>query len=127
MAKGKLTPAEQLQQHVNDCAKRYAHWETERRDGCVDPNWSDGVNLNLVRGHIICAKGQIRHTCDKFGLTIPAIYYRALPPVMPGDFFVIDGKNYDPQRVARLTNLRGNPAKEQTDKREVEAVQLSLF
>ena len=127
MAKRKLTPAEQLQHHVDECVKRYAHWEAERRDGCVDPNWADGTNLNLVRGHIICAKKKIRHTCEEFGLVIPAIYFRALPPVMPDDFFVTDGKNYNPQRAKRIKSLRGVPESEQTDKREVVAVQLSLF
>ena len=127
MAKRKLTHAQELREHVNRLAERYAHWEQERRDGCVDPNWSDGVNLNLVRNHIINFKRQIRHTCEEYGLTIPAIYYRPLPPLMSADFFVADGKNYDPQRVARLTNLRSNPAKEQPAKREATTIQLSLF
>ena len=81
------------------------------------------MNLNLVRGHIICAKGQIRRTCDNFGLVIPAIYYRPLPPEMPADFFVTDGKNYNPKRIARIMNLRGKP----DDDGEEKPVQLSLF
>lgn len=119
MAKRKLTPAQELREHVNRLAERYARWEKEHRDGCVDPNWSDGVNLNLVRNHIINFKRQILHTCDNFNLPIPAIYYRALPPEMSADFFVTDGKNYNPQRVARILNLRGAS--------ETKPVQMSLF
>ena len=119
MAKRKLTPVQELREQVNRLAERYAHWEQERRDGCVDPNWSDGVNLNLVRNHIINFKRQIRRTCDNFNLPMPAIYYRALPPEMPADFFVTDGKNYNPKRVARIMNLRGED--------ELSPVQLSLF
>ena len=89
MAKHKLTPVQELQEYVNRLAERYAHWEKERHDGCVDPNWSDGVNLNLVRNHIINFKRQIRRTCDNF------------------DFFVTNGKNYNPQRIARILGLRG--------------------
>ena len=37
MAKRKLTPAQELREHVNRLAERYTHWEQERRDGCVDP------------------------------------------------------------------------------------------
>ena len=107
MAKHKLTPVQELQEYVNRLAERYAHWEKERHDGCVDPNWSDGVNLNLVRNHIINFKRQIRRTCDNFNLPIPAIYFKALPPEMPDDFFVTNGKNYNPQRIARILGLRG--------------------
>ncbi len=120
MAKRKLTPAQELREHINRLAERYLHWEAERRDGCVDPNWSDGVNLNLVRGHIIAEKRNISRTCNEFGLTIPAIYYRALPPEMPADFFVMDGKNYNPNRVSRIMNLRGGAS-------ETKPVQMSLF
>ncbi len=119
MAKRKLTPAQELREYVNRLAERYAHWEEERREGCVDPNWSDGVNLNLVRNHIINFKRQIRLTCDKFCLTIPAIYYRPLPPEMPADFFVTDGKNYNSHRIERIRNLRGAS--------ESKPVQLTLF
>ena len=120
MAKRKLTPAQELREHVNKLAERYSHWEKERRDGCVDPNWSDGVNLNLMRNHIINFKRQIRRTCDNFNLPIPAIYFKALPPEMPADFFVMDGKNYNPNRVSRIMNLRGTES-------EPKPVQLTLF
>ena len=119
MSKLPKTGVEELQKHVAACSKEYEHWKALRTDGGTDPNWSDGVNLNLVRTHIICAKKEIRRTCDKFGLTIPAIYYRPLPPEMPADFFVTNGKNSDPQRIARIMNLRGDD--------ELKPVQLSLF
>ena len=122
MAKRKLTHAQELREHVNRLAERYAHWEQERRDGCVDPNWSDGVNLNLVRNHIINFKRQIHRICDNFNLPIPAIYYRPLPPEMPRDFFST-GKNYNPQRIARILNPHGKPDND----REAKPVQLTLF
>ena len=126
MAKQKPTPAQELQKQVNRLAERYVRWETERRDGCVDPNWSDGVNLNLVRNHIINFKRQICRTCDFFDLPIPAIYYRPLPPEMSADFFVTNGKNYNPQRVARIMNLRGNEVSKR-EQPKTAPVQLKLF
>ena len=128
MAKRKLTPAQELREHVNRLAERHARWERERCDGCVDPNWSDGDNLNLVRNHIIYYKQQIRLTCNKFSLTIPAIYYRPLPPEMPHDFFST-GKNYNPQRIARILNLRGLSDKKKTEEEKSKSVpvQLTLF
>ena len=29
------------------------HWDDLKKNGCSDPAWPDGVNLNLVRNHII--------------------------------------------------------------------------
>ena len=31
----------------------YRHWDDMKKNGCSDPAWPDGVNLNLVRNHII--------------------------------------------------------------------------
>lgn len=31
----------------------YVHWNDIYQNGCFDPCWEDGVNLNLVRNHII--------------------------------------------------------------------------
>ena len=33
MGKRKLTPAQELQQHVDECVNRYEHWERERKQG----------------------------------------------------------------------------------------------
>ena len=36
-----------------------SHWHNLRANGCNDPFWPDGVNLNLVRNHIIYGLQQI--------------------------------------------------------------------
>lgn len=36
-----------------------SHWQDLRANGCNDPFWPDGVNLNLVRNHIIYALRRI--------------------------------------------------------------------
>ena len=36
-----------------------AHWHDLKANGCSDPFWPDGVNMNLVRNHIIYALRQI--------------------------------------------------------------------
>ena len=117
MSKKKKTAAEELKELVEDCAERYTRWKNLRTNGGSDQYWSDGVNLNLVRNHIKYAKHQIKEHCAKHGLVIPAIYYKALPPEMPNDFYVITGKHY--QRRMELKR-RINGTTEAT-------VQLSLF
>lgn len=127
------TPTENLKELAAECGKRYDHWQKEREEGCVDPNWSDGVNLNLVRNHIIFYKKKIRRVCDESGLVIPSIYYRPLPPEMPTDFFVIGGKNYDPSRINRILGYDSPSACneenkiESTARAESEEYQVSLF
>ncbi len=78
MAKRTKTATKQLQEHVNTCAKEYEHWNALRTDGGTDPNWSDGINLNLVRTHIVCAKKEIRRTCDKFKLVVPCDLFQSV-------------------------------------------------
>jgi len=127
------TPTEKLKALVAECKERYDRWNKEREEGCCDPNWSDGVNLNLVRNHIIYYKRKIRHTCEEVGLVIPSIYYRALPPELPSDFFVIGGKNYNPARIKRIlgfdTSSAYNSANkvESTSQTDSGEYQLSLF
>ena len=89
------SPADKLRGLMAECAEHYDHWQNVRQNGCNDPTWSDGVNLNLIRNHIIHAKREIKSLCDNFRLVIPAIYFRPLPLTMRNDFYVITGKWYE--------------------------------
>ena len=40
-------------------AKAVDHWNDIHDNGCSDPFWSDGVNMNLVRNHVIYYLKQI--------------------------------------------------------------------
>ena len=64
-------PAGQLEE-------RFARWDFLYQHGGSDPTWSDGVNLNLVRNHIIYYKKLIK---DSYQDSVyPDIYYRDTPP-----------------------------------------------
>ena len=59
MPKKKRTPnlpwemtREELEKHI---AERFSVWDDTFENGCCDPTWEDGCNLNLVRSHIIFA------------------------------------------------------------------------
>ncbi len=63
----------------------YAEWDKLFTEGCSDPIWSDGVNLEIVRNHIIYCKKQLAEQENSlFGL--PDIYYRELPPVVDHNY-----------------------------------------
>jgi len=77
------------QKHETDYAaeleKEYARWDELFTKGGSDPFWTDGVGLELVRGHIIYYKQQLEKQGDSlFGF--PDIYYRETPPEVDSDY-----------------------------------------
>lgn len=65
--------------YAAELEKSYAEWDELFKNGGSDPFWTDGVNLELVRNHIIyCKKMLAEQENSLFGL--PDIYYRELPP-----------------------------------------------
>jgi len=83
-------PAVQLEE-------RFARWDFLYQHGGSDPTWSDGVNLNLVRNHIIYYKKLIKDSCPDS--VYPDIYYRDTPPEVD--------QNY----MARADEIRTNAQK----------------
>ena len=70
------------QKHETDYAaaleESYARWAHLYEYGGSDPFYEDGVNLNLVRNHIVYYKQMLEKENSLFGL--PDAYYRELPP-----------------------------------------------
>jgi len=63
----------------------YAQWDELFTKGGSDPSWADGVNLNLVRNHILYDKEQLeKQENSLFGL--PDVYYRETPPEVDCDY-----------------------------------------
>lgn len=44
---------EKVRRICEDIEKEFESWDYIKRNGCGDPYWADGVNMNLVRNHII--------------------------------------------------------------------------
>lgn len=62
----------------------FDRWQFLYEHGGSDPSWSDGVNLNLVRNHIIYGKRNIEENMEPD--SYPEIYYRAVPPEVSNDY-----------------------------------------
>ena len=62
----------------------YARWNQIKAEGSGDPFWEDGVNMNLVRNHIISYRRQILEITGEDNL--PEIFKREIPPEMPQNF-----------------------------------------
>ena len=69
----------------------FDRWDHLNKYGGSDPSWADGVNMNLVRSHIMFYKSQME---NKFGSgDYPDIYYRGTPPEVSPDFMA------DPEQI----------------------------
>lgn len=84
--------------YAAELEKSYAEWEKLFTEGGSDPSWSDGINANLVRNHIIYYKNQLAEQENSL-LGLPDIYYRELPPELPNDY------------IARPDEIRENALK----------------
>ena len=60
--------------------REYEHWEYLKEFGGNDPHYDDGVNMNLIRNHIIHRKNEMEKLYGKDMGKYPDIYFRELPP-----------------------------------------------
>lgn len=64
--------------------ERFQHYDEVLENGCDDPLWADGVNLNLIRNHIIIAKRNIE---EVFSVEdYPDVYDRMTPEKINDDY-----------------------------------------
>ena len=59
----KKTPQQELEQLRFQIRQSIGQWRYIKEHGCQDPFWTDGVNMNLVRNHIIYDKRQMEEIC----------------------------------------------------------------
>ena len=46
-------PEQKVKQYCGEVRKEISHWKDINQNGCNDPFWPDGCNMNLTRNHII--------------------------------------------------------------------------
>ena len=76
----------------------YARWRHLYENGGQDPTWPDGVNINLVRNHIIYYKGKIEENMTLEGY--PEAYHWGLPPLVPSDYIARPDEIREAARVS---------------------------
>ena len=91
-----------------DLEKEFARWDEIYHHGCRDPFWWDGVNLNLVRNHIIHDYRLLREKMQQpvqlslFDTGMDMKDERPVPPEMPAKWMCPTGRFPD-----RLKKTRG--------------------
>ena len=96
-------------------------WVYINGNGCNDPSYADGCNMNLVRNHILYYKNKILEICNREGFAVPEEYYLPVPPEVDNNFMA-NLKQKD--RVGRLRQ-HGNVLV--TGKVSFDRTQLGLF
>lgn len=116
----KKTPEQEINSLAADIIREVAAWEYKNENGCSDPFWPDGVNMNLDRNHIIHDKRQIEEICRENGLPLPEEYYIPTPPEV-NDYYMANLKN------KRRVQMVGNRERITTKKNKYDRSQMSLF
>lgn len=88
---------------VCQCIRReIEHWKVINQNGCNDPFWSDGCNMNLTRNHIIYYQSKIHEICTENQLPLPEECYFSIPPEVDNNYMA---NLKQKPRVERLRQL----------------------
>lgn len=100
--KKRNTPEQELKKECSDLLNEVEHWKDICENGCSDPFWPDGANMNLTRNHIMYHKWKIEFWCAALGLTLPVEYYIPTPPEVPEGYMA---NLKQERRVERLISM----------------------
>lgn len=117
----KSAPEQQLKYSAEQIMLEAARWIDYRDNGCNDPSWADGVNMNLTRNHIKYYKREIERLCGENGFEFPAQYFIPTPPEVDRQYMASMKRD---ERFERLTAW-GDTLKHY--KIEYDCKQMSLF
>lgn len=81
--KTKVITSKELAEKLFDSYKR---WVNIFFNGCNDPSWSDGVNLNLERNHILAYKQSVEENLGDNYIAYPDEYYYPTPVELSSSF-----------------------------------------
>ena len=108
----KNTPEQQLKLLCSLIIRERATWTFINENGCNDPFWPDGCNLNLTRNHIISYKRAIAELCEKTGMTLPEEYFLKVPSEVDDNYMA---NLKQKERVERLRE-QGNKLSQKKQK-----------
>ena len=115
------TPEKIVKSYCQHIREERAQWKDINQNGCNDPFWSDGCNMNLTRNHIIYYQRQIAEICAENQLPLPVEYYLSVPPEVDNDYMA---NLKQKERVKRIFFQREMPKRK---KYIYDELQMSLF
>lgn len=106
MGKKKEKPLQLLEMYREEISKSANRWNEIWERGCNDPGWPDGVNMNLVRNHIIYYKRRIQEICEENGIIPPDEAYWDIPRKVSDDLYTGDRTS---ERYFNVTKFMSRP------------------
>ena len=95
----KKTPEQKISRCCSQIREEIAHWKYLNQNGCNDPFWPDGCNMNLTRNHIIYYQRELQNICAENKSPLPEEYYFSLPPEVDMNYMA---NLKQKERVARI-------------------------
>jgi len=83
----KKSPKQSVDEMVGAIRRTIANWKNSKENGCNDPGWPDGANMNLLRNHLVHYKRQIREICMANDLPLPLEAYTPDLPYTDCNYF----------------------------------------
>lgn len=117
----KKSPNQILKECRQEIVKNIERWKFINDNGCNDPFWADGCNMNLVRNHIIYYKQNILQLCEENGFSLPEEYFLSLPPEVYANYMA------NLKQEERVKRIQCNWTVLNTRKPRYNEEQLSLF
>lgn len=93
------TSENKVKSYSEQIRKEISQWKDINQNGCNDPFWPDGCNMNLTRNHILYYQRKIAEICIEKHLPYPEEYYFSVPPEVD-NFYMANLKQRD--RVKRI-------------------------
>ena len=100
---------------TKELEKAHQRWVDIQANGCSDPFWSDGVNMNLLRNHMIWHRNRIQTIVEGsnseptlFPAEYPDIWYKELPPKV-SDHYMARADELRSHARAQLALYRADP------------------
>lgn len=93
------TPEQKIKNCREEIMKCIEHWEDTKDNGCYDPFWADGTNMNLTRNHILYNKNILLEICTQENIHLPEEYYLQTPPEVDNNYMA---NLQQKERVKRL-------------------------
>ena len=118
----KKTPEQELELLRENLLHERNIWERINENGCNDPFWPDGCNMNLTRNHIIAYRREIEEICEETGMALPEEYYYKIPPAADDNYMA---NLKQEKRVERLVQTGNRLTRKKT--KFVDDGQLTFF
>lgn len=78
-----------IEEYASQIVREIGRWNYILENGCNDPFWPDGCNMNLTRNHILYYKREIEECCEATGTELPPEYYLPTPPEVDDNYMVM--------------------------------------